>query len=191
MRRIHDLAGDPPLRRHAAGFEGLSRIVVGQQLSIASAEAIWARTRVTVRPFTARRLLAADEGDLAAAGLSRGKIRTLRALAERIAAGEIAIGRLASADERDVHAALTAVPGIGPWTADIFLLFCAGRADAWPAGDLALQVATQSMLAMDARPGADQLADIAERWRPWRGVAARLLWQYYTVSKARHAAEPL
>lgn len=191
MRRIHDLAGDPPMRRHPPGFEGLSRIIVGQQLSIASAEAIWLRTRAAVRPFTPGRLIGVSDEDLKAAGLSRPKIRTLRALAERVAAGDIAIARLATSDEAHVHAALTSVPGIGPWTADIFLLFCAGRADAWASGDLALQVAVQMMLDLDERPRADVLTGIAERWRPYRGVAARLLWAYYKVAKAPQSGAPV
>lgn len=184
MRRIHDLTGDPPLRRYPPGFEGLARIVVGQQVSIASAEAIWSRTRLTVAPFDAPTLLSLDDARLQSAGLSRGKIRTLRALAERIAEGTLAVEALATASEDDAHAALTAVPGIGPWTADIFLLFCAGRADAWAAGDLALQIAAQWMLALDTRPGADELTAIAERWRPHRATAARLLWAYYKVARA-------
>lgn len=190
MRRIHDLTGDPPLRRYPPGFEGLARIIVGQQLSIASAEAIWSRTRAVVQPFTAAALLAQTDVQMQGAGLSRGKIRTLRTLAERINAGELAIAPLATATEDEAHAALTAVPGIGPWTADIFLLFCAGRADAWASGDLALQVAAQMMLDLGERPRADALTQIAERWRPHRGVAARLLWAYYKVAKEQRSGTP-
>lgn len=183
IRRIHDLTGDPPLRRYPAGFEGLSRIVVGQQLSIASAEAIWARTRIAVSPFTAAQLQRISDASLSQAGLSRGKISTLRALAGHIADGSLAIDALATAPENEVHAALTAVKGIGPWTADIFLLFCAGRADAWAAGDLALQVAAQMALRLDERPDSEQLREIAERWRPHRATAARLLWSYYKLAR--------
>lgn len=190
MRRIHDLTGDPPLRRYAPGFEGLARIVVGQQLSIASAEAIWTRTRQAVMPFDAVTLLALDDGRLQAAGLSRGKIRTLRAVAERIAAGTLGIEALATASESDAHEALTAVPGIGPWTADIFLMFCAGRADAWAPGDLALQVAAQRMLALDERPRADELTAIAERWRPHRATAAHLLWAFYKLARDTRSGAP-
>lgn len=191
LRRAHELAGDPPLRRHPPGLEGLSRIVVGQQLSIASAEAIWTRTRTAVQPFTAERLLSIKVDRLQACGLSRPKIRTLRSLAACVASGEIAVERLATAEETEVHAALTSVPGIGPWTADIFLLFCAGRADAWAAGDLALQVAVQMMLDLDQRPSARELAEIAERWRPYRGVAARILWAYYAAAKAQRLDAPI
>ena len=191
MRRVHDLVGDPPLRRYPPGLEGLARIVVGQQLSLASAEAIWRRTRQAVTPFTARRLAAASDAELAAAGLSRGKIRTLRAVALAVEEGGLDIARLALSDDRDVHAALTVVPGIGPWTADIFLLFCAGRADAFAKGDLALQVAAQRMLGLAARPGADALEVIAERWRPNRATAACLLWAYYKVVRAPSSGAPV
>lgn len=187
MQRIHDLAGDPPLRRHAPGLEGLARIVVGQQLSIASAEAIWRRTLERVQPFTAAHLLAVTDADLMTAGLSRGKIRTLRALATAVVSDGLDIARVSERPEREVHQALTAIKGIGPWTADIFLLFCVGRCDAWAAGDLALQVAVQMLFELDARPGVDAMEDISERWRPHRAAAARLLWAYYALAKAGRA----
>ena len=113
--------------------------------------------------------------------LSRGKVRTLRAASAAIAQG-LDLDELAHAPEDDVHAALTAVPGIGPWSADIFLLFCLGRADAFAAGDLALQTAAMSALDLDERPSREALALIAECWRPWRGVAAHLLWADYKLA---------
>jgi DNA-3-methyladenine glycosylase II len=178
IRKLHAATGVPSVRRHAAGFEGLVRIVVGQQLSLASAEAIWNRMQVAVRPMSAEVFLALGDEELRAAGLSRGKVRTLRALSEAIVGG-LDVGALKDAPEDDVHAALTALPGIGPWSADIYLLFCLGRADSFAAGDLALQIATQSALGLSQRPSRDELFDIAEQWRPWRGVAAHLLWAYY------------
>lgn len=179
MRRAHDIAGDPPLRRRPAGFEGLARIVVGQQLSTASAGAIWGRFVETVQPCTAITMLAASDEALRGVGLSRPKIRTLRALSAAVAAGTLDIEGLVSASDEDVHEALTAVSGIGPWTADIFIMFCLGRADAFAVGDLALQIAAQHVAGLQARPSPAELAELAERWRPWRGVAARLLWAYY------------
>jgi DNA-3-methyladenine glycosylase II len=186
LRRVHDFAGDPPVRRHAAGFEGLARIVVGQQLSLASAEAIWRRLSLAVRPMTPRQFLKLDEEALRQAGLSRGKVRTLRAVSEAVERG-LDLKRLAHAPDTAVHEALTAVPGIGPWSADIFLLFCLGRADAFAPGDLALQTAAADALSLDARPSREELSAIAERWRPWRGVAAHLLWAYYKAAAARRA----
>ena len=186
LRRVHDFAGDPPVRRHAAGFEGLARIVVGQQLSLASAEAIWRRLSLAVRPMTPRQFLKLDEEALRQAGLSRGKVRTLRAVSEAVERG-LDLKRLAHAPDTAVHEALTAVPGIGPWSADIFLLFCLGRADAFAPGDLALQTVAADVLSLDARPSREELSAIAERWRPWRGVAAHLLWAYYKAAAARRA----
>lgn len=180
MRLVHKLAGDPAVRRHTTGFEGLARIVVGQQLSLASAEAIWRRMQQSVRPMTAEAFLALNDDELRAAGLSQGKVRTLRSLSEEIVAG-LDFDALAELPEAEVHNVLTALPGIGPWSADIYLLFCLGRADAFAAGDLALQTAVRAALKLKERPSRDELFDIAERWRPWRGVAAHLLWAYYKV----------
>jgi DNA-3-methyladenine glycosylase II len=190
MRHVHDIAGDPPLRRRPAGFEGLTRIVVGQQLSIASAAAIWERTAAACRPFEPATLLGVTDGALAGAGLSKPKIRTLRAVAAACSDG-LDLEALAHASDEGVHSALTAVVGIGPWTADIYIMFCLGRADGWAPGDLALQVAAQQALALAERPGKDEMLALAERWRPWRGVAARLLWAYYAAVKAKRAAVPV
>lgn len=179
MRRAHDVAGDPPLRRRPAGFEGLARIVVGQQLSTASAGAIWGRFMDTVKPCTASSVLKASDDRLRGVGLSRPKIRTLRALSTAVDQGALDIESLVHASDEAVHEALTSVSGIGPWTADIFIMFCLGRADAFAVGDLALQIAAQHVAGLEARPSPAELEALAERWRPWRGVAARLLWAYY------------
>ena len=186
MRHVHGVAGAPPLRRRPAGFEGLARIIVGQQLSVASASAIWERTAALCRPFEPGTILGLADERLAQAGLSRPKIRTLRAIAGACRNG-LDLGHLQHAAEAEVHAALTQVTGIGPWTADIYIMFCLGRADAWAPGDLALQIAAQQALGLAERPGPQEMAEIAERWRPWRGVAARLLWAYYAAVKARKA----
>ncbi len=186
MRLVHDHAGDPPVRQHVPGFEGLARIVVGQQLSLASAQAIWGRMQRAVQPMTPRAFLKLSDAELRAAGLSAGKVKTLRALSDAMVGG-LDLDRLARAPETEVHETLTALPGIGPWSADIYLLFCLGRADAFAAGDLALQIAARAALGLEARPSRDELFAIAERWRPWRGVAAHLLWAYYKTAAARRA----
>ena len=190
MKAAHDLAGHPPLRRRNGGFEGLVRIINGQQLSVASAAAIYARVEATIKPLTAKKLLAASDETLRGCGLSRPKIKTLRAISSAIAGG-LDLDSLADIPEADAIAQLTAVSGIGPWTADIYLMFCIGRADVFAPGDLALQIAAQMVMGLDARPSAREMADIAERWRPWRAVAARLLWTYYAEAKKRGLAVPV
>lgn len=187
MRAIHDRVGDPAMRRHPTGIEGVARIIIGQQLSTASARAIWERFAMTVTPLRADTILAMDNETLRGAGLSRPKIRTLRALATSIAAG-LDLDRLATAPDEEVHEALRSVSGIGPWSADIYLMFCLGRADAWAAGDLALQIAAQSALGLDEKPTSDELLEISERWRPWRSVAALLLWKHYAHTAAMKKA---
>jgi len=131
-----------------------------------------------------------SDAALQGAGLSRPKIRTLRAIAIA-AAGELDFARLAAAPDDAVHEALTAISGIGPWTADVYLLFCLGRTDAFAAGDLALQVAAQHAFQLDRRPASMELAEMAQTWRPWRGVAARLLWTYYRSVKAPRSGVPV
>lgn len=190
VRLMHDAAGDPPLRRRPGGFEGLARIIVGQQVSVASAEAIWGRVAALGSPLEAARLLEIEEAALRAAGLSRGKVRTLQALATAMSQG-LDLAALERLDDMAVRAALTSVPGIGPWTSDVYIMFCMGRADGFAGGDLALQVAAQAALGLDARPSAKELEVIAERWRPWRGVAARLLWAYYRVTKSANSGIPV
>jgi len=168
----------------------LARIIVGQQLSVASATAIWDRTVGACRPFEPTALLALKDKHLAGAGLSRPKIRTLRAISEACCNG-LDLTRLDGASDEEVHAALTEVTGIGPWTADIYIMFCLGRADGWAPGDLALQIAAQHALDLAERPDKVAMLQLAERWRPWRGVAARLLWAYYAARKAKRTAVPV
>jgi DNA-3-methyladenine glycosylase II len=191
MRRVHDATGDPPLRRQAAGFEGLTRIVVAQQLSTASAGAIWGRLAAAIEPLRAEALLQASDDTLKGTGLSRTKIKTLRTIATAVAHNDLDLELLAAASDEAVHQALTRVSGVGPWTADIFLMFCLGRRDGFAPGDLALQVAAQYALGLGHRPDARELLELAERWRPWRGVAARLLWAYYRLVKEPRSGAPV
>ena len=143
--------------------------MVSQQLSTASAKAIWGRLTEAFDPFDHATVLRARSARLARAGLSGSKIRTLKAIAKAIDRGELDFPALVAKPADDAHAALTAVHGIGPWTADIYLLFCLGHADAWPAGDLAVQEAARLLLELDARPTAKEMGPLAEAWRPWRG----------------------
>ena len=181
--RLVAVAGPPPLRAHAAGLPGLAWIVISQQVSTASAEAIHRRVIARFPDLHAAALLAASDEDLASCGLSRPKQRTLRAVAQALADGVLDFDALESMSAEEAHAALVAIKGIGPWTADIYLLFCLGHPDAWPAGDLALQEAARMVLGLRTRPDPARLTKIAARWRPVRGVAARLLWAWYGAVK--------
>jgi DNA-3-methyladenine glycosylase II len=181
-------AGRPPLRRRADGFAGLASIVVSQQVSTASAKAIWERLNQALDPLDHAAVLRARSAKLARAGLSAPKIRALKAIAKAIDRGDLDLPALVEKPAEDAHAMLTAVHGIGPWTADIYLLFCLGHADAWPAGDLALQEATRLVLALKTRPTVKEMGPLAEAWRPWRGAAACMLWTYYRTAKQRDGA---
>ncbi len=185
LKPVIETAGPIAVRRRAPGFEGLAAIVVAQQLSTASAGAIWGRLTAAVDPFTAENFASAPAETLGAAGLSRQKIRTISAAAEAVCCADLDFAAIAGAGDDDAGAMLTALPGIGPWTADIYLLFCLGRRDIFPAGDLALQVAVGDGLRLGARPDGKALAQIAEAWRPWRGVAATLFWAYYRACRGR------
>ena len=178
-------AGRPALRRRAAGFAGLCAIVVSQQLSTASAGAIWGRMQAAFDPFHHDAVRRARTDRLARIGLSAPKIRTMKAIGTALAKGAINLEALAHMPAEEAHAALTALHGVGPWTADIYLLFCLGHADAWPAGDLALQEAARLAFGLRSRPDARRLARSAEAGRPWRVVAAHLLWNYNPIVNHR------
>ncbi|MGV3633806.1 MAG: DNA-3-methyladenine glycosylase family protein [Pseudorhodoplanes sp.] len=182
---VLEKAGEPALRRSEPGFPGLVRIICGQQLSTASASAIWGRLQAAFDPFHPEALRRARADRLGRLGLSAAKIRSIRAIAHALAKGELDLDHIGQSDADTAHAALIELHGIGPWTADIYLLFCLGHADAWPAGDLALQESARIALGLKARPSAKEIFTIADAWRPWRGVAAHLLWGYYHVVKRR------
>ena len=184
MKEIHNLIGDPPLRRREAGFPGLARIVVGQQLSIASADAIWNKVSNGIAPLQPETVAAQSDEALRALGLSRPKVKTLRNIAEAAISGRINFTSLQTSEPEEVHAQLTAISGIGPWSADIYCLFCIGMPDAFAPADLALQEAARIAFGFESRPSAMELSELAERWSPWRGVAARLLWAYYAKKPA-------
>lgn len=179
---VRAATGPVDIRYRPPGFEGIARIIVAQQLSVQSANAIWARFEALLGEATAENYLRHDDEALRGAGLSRGKVRTLTALAEAAVGGLNLVGLADEPPEAAVEA-LTALPGIGRWTAEIFLLFCARNADVLPAGDLALQIAAAEALSLSARPSEKELRAISELWAPWRGVAAKLLWAYYKVMR--------
>ncbi|WP_316226866.1 DNA-3-methyladenine glycosylase 2 family protein [Bradyrhizobium sp. SZCCHNS3052] len=182
---VLEATGMPALRRREPGFAGIAHIVCGQQLSTASAAAIWGRLQAAFDPFDADAVRRAQADRLGRLGLSAAKIKTLKHIARELGAGRLNLDVLANEDADAAHATLTALPGIGPWTADVYLLFCLGHGDAWPSGDLAVQEAVKVGLGLATRPTAKQMMPLAEGWRPLRGAAAHLWWSYYRVVKKR------
>jgi DNA-3-methyladenine glycosylase II len=178
-------AGMPALRRRAPGFEGLAQIICGQQVSVAAAAAIWGRISAAYVPFDHAVIRKARTDRLGRLGLSAAKIKTIKLIAKELVEQRLDLDALAEQDADAAHDTLIALHGIGPWTADVYLLFCLGHGDAWPAGDVALQEAIKVGLGLDARPTAKQMAPLAEPWRPLRGVAAHLWWAYYHAIKKR------
>jgi DNA-3-methyladenine glycosylase II len=177
--------GLPPLRRREGGFEGLAQIIMGQQLSTASAAAIHGRLVALADPFDHHAILRARKNRLLRIGLSNAKVKALKEIAKAIEAKHIDLAALTDIPADAAHDALTALHGIGPWTADLYLLACIGHADAWPAGDLALQEAARLAFGLRTRPTTREMGRLADKWRPYRAVAARLLWSYYRAMKKR------
>lgn len=180
MARAFARCGVPPLRRRADGFGTLLQAVVGQQVSTASAAAIWARMEAAGL-VVSDAVAAASEEELRAVGLSRPKMRYARG----IAGAGLDFQALRDLPDAEVLARLVALPGIGPWTAEIYALTALGRADVFPPGDLALQEAARMLYGLEARPNAAELRNMALGWSPWRAVAARLLWAWYRAEKSR------
>ncbi|MDZ4737493.1 MAG: DNA-3-methyladenine glycosylase 2 family protein [Rhodospirillaceae bacterium] len=181
MARAIEAAGRLPARSRDPGFPTLLNIIMAQQLSTASAGAIWGRLEAAADPMTPSALLKIHPRRLRTIGLSRQKALYARELAKALEARHLDLDALPAMDDEAVIAALTAVKGIGRWTAEIYLLFSLGRPDVMPADDLALQVAAQRIKGLDARPKARELRAMAEAWHPWRSVAARVLWHYYKI----------
>lgn len=171
--------GLPPLRRIRGSFEALVDIIVEQMISLHAARAILARLKERVVPFSPHTIHAMSADDLCGLGLSRAKARTIKGLADAIDGGKLDLRGLGRLEDDAVRAALTSLTGIGPWTAEIYILAALGRSDAWPAHDVALQSAVKDVFSLTERPDARVMADIAEPWQPWRAVAARLLWSHY------------
>ncbi|URQ76474.1 MAG: DNA-3-methyladenine glycosylase [Candidatus Ochrobactrum gambitense] len=184
---IRSRAHAVPLRRSQPGFESLASIIVAQQVSTASAAAIWARLKQAIDPLTPQAYIDGGEEAWRFAGLSRPKQRTLLAVSQALADDGLDLHGLCDLPAEEAIAALTAIKGIGPWTAEVYLLFAAGHPDVFPAGDVALQSAVGHAFAHETRPDAKALRLLAEDWAPWRGVAARLFWAYYAAIKGREA----
>lgn len=177
--------GLPKPRRAQPGFASLVRILVGQQLSVKAAATIHGRFETLLGScVTPGKVLAAEDDALRAAGLSRAKATYCKALAQAVLDGALVLDTLPSLTEEEAERLLTTVKGVGPWTAQIYLLFCEGRMDVWPAGDLALQEALKRVKNLKARPNAKETVPIVAPWQPYRGAMAVFLWHYYAASNA-------
>ncbi len=190
MATIHRLCGSPQARIREPGFAVLLRIIIDQQVSVHAGAAIWRRLEEALVHVTPERVLSFDEADLRACGLSGAKARYATALAQAIVSGQLDLDGLVRKSNVRVQAELVQIKGIGRWTAEIYLMFALGRADVWPAGDLAVAASAGHLLGLDKRPTPKELDLIGERWRPWRSTAAVMLWHYYHHIKSGFGGVP-
>lgn len=187
LASVVEAHGPPPIWRRPAGFRTLLYLILEQQVSLASARATFEKlvARLGAEPEP-ESFLTLDDEDLRGVGFSRQKTRYGRVLAEAVRDGRLRLDRLRRLDDAAAKAELMQLPGIGHWTADIYLMEALGRPDVWPVGDLALAVGAERVKGLDGRPDQDTLTDLGEAWRPWRAVAARILWHYY-LNNVRNA----
>jgi DNA-3-methyladenine glycosylase II len=179
LARVARAYGAPLMWEREQGFATLVLVILEQQVSLASALATFERLSAVASPLTPESFLALDDASLRSFGFSRQKALYCRLAARAVLEGGLDFNALASLDDDAARAELLRLKGVGPWTAEIYMLRALLRPDAWPAGDLALQLAAQEVKQLPARPTAAELDELAERWRPWRAVAARLLWNHY------------
>jgi DNA-3-methyladenine glycosylase II len=180
--------GLPPLWTREPGFPTLVYIILEQQVSLASARALYDRLRDAIRPFTPGRFLKLTETEMRRLGFSRQKAHYTRLLAEAIHRKRFALHKLHELEDEIVREQLTALKGIGNWTADIYLLSALRRPDIWPTGDLALATAVQEVKRLRKRPSPEKLETMSAPWRPWRAVAARLFWHAYLCKRGQRPA---
>ena len=181
LAAIHQIHGVPPMWARRPGFPTLLRIVLEQQVSLVSARAMFARLKSNVNPFTPQGFGAAGEDYLRTLGLTRQKAHYCVQVAQAFTNGDL--NQIAKMNDDDANQALLRIKGVGPWTANIYLLMALRRPDIWPDGDIALATALGRLRKMNPRPSFSELAKIAEAWRPYRSVAARMLWQYYLAER--------
>jgi len=188
-RRDQDLAsilkqyGPPPLWARKPGFATLVQIILEQQVSLTSAAALFARLNKSIVPFQPAAMLLLGEPRLKSMGLTRQKTAYCLHLSESLSEKRLSLNQLSRLSDTQVKARLMEVKGIGSWSADIYLLMALRRPDIWPASDLALAIAAKQLNGLKSRPGPNELSEIAEGWRPFRSVAARMLWQYYLAQR--------
>jgi DNA-3-methyladenine glycosylase II len=174
--------GLPPARERPTGFASLLRIIIGQQVSAAAASGIWRRLEAAVNPLAPAAIAALEFEALKACGLSRQKAAYALALSQAVASRALDLEAVHALDDDAVVAALTAIKGIGRWTAEVYLLFAMRRRDVWPAGDLAVQVGMQRLKRLRQHPDPERVRKLAEPWRPYRSAAALFMWHYYAAS---------
>jgi DNA-3-methyladenine glycosylase II len=179
---IIDKHGNPPFWQREPGFSTLVHIILEQQVSLASAQAAYDRLCHAADPLNPSSFLALDDATLKAIGFSRQKTSYCRILSMATLHGELDLVGLENMDDQKVRSELVKLKGIGPWTANIYLLMALRRPDIWPGTDLAVLVAIQKLKTLDRRPDVDEMREFSDPWRPWRAVAARILWHYYLNS---------
>lgn len=182
LASIYKVHGVPPMWGRQPGFVTLLRIVLEQQVSLVSARSMFERLKSNIEPFTPERFIESGEAYLRSLGVTRQKAHYCVQVAQAFVDGSLnGIGRM---NDENAHAALLRIKGVGPWTANIYLLMALRRPDVWPDGDVALATAVTKLRKMNTRPSFIELAQIAEAWRPYRSVAARMLWQYYLAERS-------
>jgi DNA-3-methyladenine glycosylase II len=189
LARVVAAHGAPPMWEREPGFAALVLTILEQKISLDSARAVFGRLLALAPRLTPESLLALGESALRRIGFSRQKALYCESAARSIVEGHLDLRALESLDDDAARAALVALKGVGPWTAEVYLLRCLGRPDAWPSGDLALQLAAREVKRLASRPTPSELDALAEAWRPWRSVAARILWSHY-LNRARRTAPP-
>lgn len=182
---VREFAGPVQPRITQPGFAGIAKVITGQQVSVASAAAIWGRFENLPGALDPVTYLGLTEEAVRAVGFSGGKFRTVRAIAEAMVARTLDFDHLETLPAEDAVRYLVAHKGIGPWTAEVYLMFCAGHPDVFPAGDLALLKAVQHGLGLDVRPTIKEMIGIAAGWAPHRSAAALLFWRYFAVMRDR------
>ena len=180
--------GNPPFWTHTPGFPGVVIAILAQQVSLESAQAAFSKLENAIGSIRPEGFLSLDDDALRTIGFSRQKASYVRGVAQGIMAGQLDLQELESMDDDEARKALMEVRGIGPWTADTYLLFALRRPDAWPSGDLALAKAIQEIRGLATTPGSEEVDGIADHWRPWRAVAARVLWHHYLSVRGRTAS---
>jgi DNA-3-methyladenine glycosylase II len=183
LRLIYEAHGVPPMWARRPGFATLLRIVLEQQVSLVSARAMFNRLKANINPFTPERFIDCGEVYLRSLGMTRQKAHYAIQVAEAFSNGHLKL--ISRLSDEDAHAQLTRIKGVGPWTANIYLLMALRRPDIWPDGDIALASGAMRIRKMKQRPSFIELSKMAERWRPYRSVAARMLWQFYLAQKNR------